>query len=151
MTAGEAAVGTAGISRVKANNWDRWYAGEPAPWEIDRPQPVLVQLAVDGRLSGRVLDVGCGSGEHALLAAEHGAEALGIDISPTAIKRASRRPDGVGQALDSRSAMPFASIGSARSSTSPSTAECSRHSMPTSVRCMRPAWRMSSVPVASSM
>ena len=88
MTAGEAAVGTAGISRVKANNWDRWYAGEPAPWEIDRPQPVLVQLAVDGRLSGRVLDVGCGSGEHVLLAAEHGAEALGIDVSPTAIKRA---------------------------------------------------------------
>jgi SAM-dependent methyltransferase len=85
MTAGDAAVGTAGISKVKAKNWDDWYAGEPPPWEIDKPQPVFVELAEQGRLSGRVLDVGCGSGENVLLAAGHGADALGLDISPTAI------------------------------------------------------------------
>lgn len=91
MTAGEAAVGTAGISPSKAKNWDNWYLGEAPPWEIGRPQPALVELATAGRLAGRVLDVGCGSGEHALLAAEHGARALGIDISPTAIKLASEK------------------------------------------------------------
>ena len=88
MTAGDAAVGTTGISRVKAKNWDNWYAGDPPPWEIDKPQLVFVELAAQGRLSGRVLDVGCGSGENVLLAAEQGAQALGIDISPTAINLA---------------------------------------------------------------
>jgi SAM-dependent methyltransferase len=88
MTAGDAAVGTAGISRIKAKSWDNWYVGEPPPWEIDKPQPVLVELAAHGRLSGRVLDVGCGTGENILLAAEHGSHALGIDISPTAINLA---------------------------------------------------------------
>lgn len=88
MTAGDEAVGTAGISRVKAKSWDNWYAGEAPPWEIEKPQPVFMELAAQGRLSGRVLDVGCGSGENVLLAAEHGADALGIDISPTAINLA---------------------------------------------------------------
>lgn len=88
MTAGDAAVGAAGISKVKAKSWDSWYVGEPPPWEIDKPQPVLVELAAQGLLSGRVLDIGCGTGENVLLAAEHGANALGIDISPTAINLA---------------------------------------------------------------
>jgi len=35
-----------------------------------------------------VLDAGCGTGEHTLLAAAHGAEATGIDAAPTAIDRA---------------------------------------------------------------
>lgn len=92
MTAGEAAgLGTAGISSVKAKVWDRWYEGDPPPWEIDKPQPVIDELAAEGRLSGRVLDVGCGTGEHTLLAAERGAQALGLDISPRAIKRAGEK------------------------------------------------------------
>lgn len=92
MTAGEATrAATAGISDFKARVWEKWYVGEPPPWEIDKPQPVLVELAEQGRLAGRVLDVGCGTGENVLLAAEHGAEALGIDISPTAIKLAGEK------------------------------------------------------------
>jgi cyclopropane fatty-acyl-phospholipid synthase-like methyltransferase len=35
-----------------------------------------------------VLDAGCGTGEHALLAAARGADAVGIDISAVAIERA---------------------------------------------------------------
>jgi cyclopropane fatty-acyl-phospholipid synthase-like methyltransferase len=35
-----------------------------------------------------VLDVGCGTGEHAILAAAHGADAIGVDLAPTAIERA---------------------------------------------------------------
>jgi SAM-dependent methyltransferase len=70
--------------------WDDSYAAEtPAPWDIGRPQPAFVRLADQGMLSGRVLDVGCGTGEHVLLAAVHGAgEALGIDLSPRAIAKA---------------------------------------------------------------
>jgi SAM-dependent methyltransferase len=35
-----------------------------------------------------VLDAGCGTGEHTLLAAVRGADAVGIDIAPHAIERA---------------------------------------------------------------
>jgi len=39
-------------------------------------------------VSGRTLDVGCGTGEHALLAAGLGLEATGLDVSPRAIRLA---------------------------------------------------------------
>jgi SAM-dependent methyltransferase len=71
-------------------SWDDAYTGSvPAPWDIDRPQPVFVRLAEEGKLSGHVLDAGCGTGEQVLLAASDGAaDALGIDLSPAAIERA---------------------------------------------------------------
>jgi SAM-dependent methyltransferase len=71
-------------------NWwnDAYTAGSPAPWDIGRPQPAFVRLAEAGRLTGRVLDVGCGTGEHALLAASHGADAVGVDVAPAALEQA---------------------------------------------------------------
>jgi cyclopropane fatty-acyl-phospholipid synthase-like methyltransferase len=39
-------------------------------------------------LTGQLLDAGCGTGEHTLLAASSGADALGVDVSPLAIERA---------------------------------------------------------------
>jgi cyclopropane fatty-acyl-phospholipid synthase-like methyltransferase len=69
--------------------WDAAYTAEaPPPWDIGRPQPAFTRLAEAGLLVGKVLDVGCGTGEHALLAAAHGAEATGVDAAPTAIERA---------------------------------------------------------------
>jgi ubiquinone/menaquinone biosynthesis C-methylase UbiE len=44
-----------------------------------------------GAISGEVLDVGCGTGEHALLAAAHGLTVTGIDASPTAIETARQK------------------------------------------------------------
>jgi SAM-dependent methyltransferase len=70
-------------------DWDAKYsAGATAPWDIGRPQPAFVKLADEGRLTGRVLDAGCGTGENALLAASRGADVTGIDIAPAAIARA---------------------------------------------------------------
>jgi SAM-dependent methyltransferase len=72
--------------------WDESYTGgTPAPWDIGRPQDAFVRLAADGRLHGRVIDVGCGTGEHTLLAAAAGADALGLDISQRAIARAREK------------------------------------------------------------
>jgi SAM-dependent methyltransferase len=72
--------------------WDESYAsGERPPWDLGRPQPAFVALADQGLLAGPVLDAGCGTGEHTLLAAEHGADALGIDVSPRAIARAVQK------------------------------------------------------------
>jgi SAM-dependent methyltransferase len=66
--------------------WNASYTSDaPPPWDIGRPQPAFVRLADDGRLTGRLLDAGCGSGENALLAASRGADVTGVDIAPAAI------------------------------------------------------------------
>src|SRR5262249_59434970 len=51
------------------------------------------------QLSGRVLDAGCGSGEHALLAAARGANVVGVDVLARAIERARRKADERGLAV----------------------------------------------------
>jgi ubiquinone/menaquinone biosynthesis C-methylase UbiE len=61
------------------------------PWDIGAPQPAFAALAAEGRLGARVLDVGCGTGEHVLLAAEAGCGAVGIDISSAAIHLADAK------------------------------------------------------------
>jgi cyclopropane fatty-acyl-phospholipid synthase-like methyltransferase len=84
------------LDRAKADTeamttpgWDASYtASKPAPWDIGRPQPAFVPLAGKGLLSGRLLDSGCGTGEQTLLAARHGADAMGIDVSVHAIEQA---------------------------------------------------------------
>ena len=63
------------------------YQGTP-PWEIGRPQPAFVRLEEQGEIRGRVLDVGCGTGENALYFAEQGHPTWGVDFAPTAIERA---------------------------------------------------------------
>ena len=88
-------------ARDMKESWDDSYTGEaPPPWDIGRPQPTFVRLADEGRLVGHVLDVGCGTGEHALLAASRGAEVTGIDLSPTAI--AGARAKAVQRGLSAR-------------------------------------------------
>ena len=66
------------------------YEGTP-PWDIGRPQPPFAALAEAGRLEGRLLDVGCGTGEHVLMAAAAGLDSTGIDIAPTAIRLAEAK------------------------------------------------------------
>ncbi|MEQ4723181.1 class I SAM-dependent methyltransferase [Nonomuraea sp. B19D2] len=60
----------------------------PLPWDTGRPQPAFLDLAHAGAIRGRVLDVGCGTGEHALMCAARGLDATGIDLAPRAIDRA---------------------------------------------------------------
>lgn len=66
------------------------YAGRPA-WDIGQPQPVLLRLAESGGLRGGVLDVGCGTGEHALMAARLGYPATGVDTSARAVAIAQEK------------------------------------------------------------
>ena len=61
------------------------------PWDIGEPQPAFAALAAEGRLRGRVLDVGCGTGEHVLMAADAGCESVGIDIASSAIRLAQAK------------------------------------------------------------
>ena len=74
-----------------SHDWDDSYRGDAPPWDIGRPQPVFHQLAEDGLLAGALLDAGCGTGEHTLLAAARGADAYGADLSSVAIETARRK------------------------------------------------------------
>lgn len=60
------------------------------PWDVHRPQPAVRTLAEAGGFAGRVLDVGCGFGENALLIAASGLPVTGIDRDPEALRRAER-------------------------------------------------------------
>jgi SAM-dependent methyltransferase len=70
--------------------FDRAYEGNPL-WEIGRPQPEFVRLEKEGAIVGRVVDVGCGTGETALYLADRGHPVWGFDISANAIRRAEAK------------------------------------------------------------
>ena len=71
------------------------YQGAP-PWDIGAPQPEVVRLADEGAFRGAVLDVGCGTGENALMLAARGLSVTGLDGAPTAIARAREKATALG-------------------------------------------------------
>ncbi len=66
------------------------YAGQPR-WEIGRPQKALLDVA--DRITGSVLDCGCGSGENALFLAGRGQKVTGIDFLAEPVKWAKQKAD----------------------------------------------------------
>lgn len=80
------------VGITSSAEWDAAYtANASPPWDIGRPQAAFRRLAQAGLLTGRLLDSGCGTGEHTLLAASHGASALGVDVAAHAIEAARRK------------------------------------------------------------
>ena len=75
--------------------FDSAYRGTP-PWDIGRPQKEFVELVRRGEITGSVLDIGCGTGEHALFFAGEGYEVWGIDSAPMAIQKAGEKAAGRG-------------------------------------------------------
>ena len=72
--------------------FDSAYKGRP-PWDIGRPQAEFVGLVRRGEINGSVLDIGCGTGEHALFFAGEGYDVWGIDSAPLAIQKAQKKAD----------------------------------------------------------
>lgn len=72
----------------QAEEFNASYEAGTPPWDIGRPQSAFVRLADADQIRGRVLDVGCGTGEHALMAAAKGLDATGVDTAPAAVRRA---------------------------------------------------------------
>ena len=71
--------------------WDVAYL-VGAPWDMGEPPRELTELVNDGKLhTGRVLDIGCGTGTTVVFLANRGFEASGLDISRIAVKKAERR------------------------------------------------------------
>ena len=70
------------------STFEALYAGLP-PWETGGPQPALVAAA--DRVTGSVLDAGCGTGENALFFAGRGRKVTGIDFLAEPIRLAKRK------------------------------------------------------------
>jgi 2-polyprenyl-3-methyl-5-hydroxy-6-metoxy-1,4-benzoquinol methylase len=77
---------------VTTRAFDVAYEGIPS-WETGRPQPVVARLVSMGEIRGAVLDVGCGTGLHAVLLASQGHRVAGIDLAVRAVALARARAD----------------------------------------------------------
>jgi SAM-dependent methyltransferase len=69
------------------------------PWDIGRPQREFVQLEESGKITGDVLDAGCGTGENALFLASRGHVVWGVDSAPTAVDIARKKATDRGLAV----------------------------------------------------
>ena len=72
--------------------FEQAYHGTP-PWDIGRPQQEIVCLEETGQITGKVLDVGCGTGDNALFLAGCGHEVVGLDSVERAIEAAQRKAE----------------------------------------------------------
>ena len=70
------------------NTFESAYSGK-VPWDIGRPQRAFLDVA--DRITGSVLDAGCGTGENALFFAARGQKVTGIDFLDEPIKRAKQK------------------------------------------------------------
>jgi SAM-dependent methyltransferase len=72
--------------------FDLYYLLGQTPWDTQVTPPEVVDLIEGGRMpAGRALDLGCGTGTNCIYLARHGWEAVGVDFSATAIRRARRK------------------------------------------------------------
>ena len=69
------------------------YSGQP-PWEIGRPQQAFIDVA--DKITGSILDAGCGAGDNALFLASRGHKVTGIDFLAEPINRAKQKAGGRG-------------------------------------------------------
>jgi len=76
------------MAETDQSRFAEMYAGQ-APWDIGRPQQVIVRVTEQVR--GRVLDVGCGTGEAALHFAARGLDVVGVDYLAAPIEQARRK------------------------------------------------------------
>jgi cyclopropane fatty-acyl-phospholipid synthase-like methyltransferase len=71
---------------------------ESLPWHRDAPD--LLRTAARQGNGGRVLDVGCGTGVHAVYLAALGFSVVAVDFVPAALEHARQRADAAGVELE---------------------------------------------------
>jgi ubiquinone/menaquinone biosynthesis C-methylase UbiE len=70
--------------------FDAVYTGQ-APWDVGAPQADLMALIEEIPPEGRILDLGCGTGDLVIGLARRGYSVLGVDFAQAAIDEAERR------------------------------------------------------------
>jgi SAM-dependent methyltransferase len=75
-------------------DWESCYIEENTPWDKGAPSPPLSAWVQKQSLQGRALVPGCGIGHDVVLLAEAGLDAVGVDLSATAVQRACARHPG---------------------------------------------------------
>ncbi len=80
----------------KDKSFQQRYEDQETPWEIHRPDRNLVEIITSRAIPpGRVIDIGCGTGDNAIWFARHGFTATACDASPLAVSRAGEKAAGV--------------------------------------------------------
>jgi SAM-dependent methyltransferase len=69
-------------------DWEELYRKGETPWDKNAASPVMREYLAARKLRGRALVPGCGRGHEVALAMEHGLDATGLDIAPTAVAEA---------------------------------------------------------------
>ena len=83
------------------NQWDDRYAAGPLPWDTGAVCMHLRRhVELHGLPSGRVLEIGCGTGTNAVYLASLGVEVVATDVSPRAVERARKRAAEAGVAIE---------------------------------------------------
>jgi SAM-dependent methyltransferase len=85
---GQAVASTSEQPAPALSVFDDAYASRTAPWVIGQPQPAIVALERQGWVRGKVVDVGCGTGEHTIYLSTLGYDVHGLDSSPRAVEQA---------------------------------------------------------------
>ena len=75
-----------------ARDWIKAYEEDDTPWDKGYASPPLVDFLARQLVSGRVLVPGCGTGHDVRALAAQGAEVIGMDIAPGAIRKAATFP-----------------------------------------------------------
>jgi SAM-dependent methyltransferase len=83
--------GLAGYEIIERSDGHFAISGGPAMYLSDYSAWPAHEKAAIEQASGRVLDIGCNAGRHALHLQNRGCDVLGVDVSPLAIKTAKRR------------------------------------------------------------
>jgi SAM-dependent methyltransferase len=77
---------------LMARDWNKAYEENDTPWDKGYASPPLVDFLARQSILGRVLVPGCGSGHDVRVLAAQGAEVIGMDIAPGAIRKAATFP-----------------------------------------------------------
>ena len=71
------------------DRFEGYYATPRAPWDIGRPQRAFVEAAE--AIRGRVIDIGCGTGDLALWLADQGRTVTGVDFLEKPLEAARQK------------------------------------------------------------
>jgi SAM-dependent methyltransferase len=80
------------------DRFEAYYAAPRAPWDIGRPQRAFVEAG--DAIQGRVIDIGCGSGDLSLWLAEQGCTVTGIDFLEKPLEAARQKATARGLSVN---------------------------------------------------